>query len=46
VPFFILTISVFSDTALKELVNNEKSVLSLAGAMGLLFVISEITKTE
>lgn len=45
VPFFVLTICVFYDTALQELIKNEKSILSLAGLIGTIFVIAEIAKT-
>jgi hypothetical protein len=46
VPFFVLSICVFSDGLLQELTKNDKLILSVAGAIGLFFVIGEIVKTE
>jgi hypothetical protein len=46
VPFFVITMSVFSDTLLLDLVKNGTAFLSMAGAIGGFFVLGEILKAE
>src|ERR1019366_5918654 len=46
VPFFVIAVSVFSDTLLMDLIKNGTAFLSTAGAIGGFFVLGEILKGE
>jgi hypothetical protein len=46
VPFFVIALSVFSDTLLQALIKEGTAFLSTAGAIGGFFVLGEIVKSE